>query len=99
MGAQLNPQHEYFRTKHLQANLGGRAVRGGAVTTVSQGIKFVLHIGMTVALARLLTPEDYGLIGMVAVITGFVSMFSHLGLSNATIQKEEITAEQISTLF
>jgi PST family polysaccharide transporter len=66
---------------------------------MSQGITFVLHIGMTVVLARLLTPEDYGLIGMVAVITGFVSMFSHLGLSTATIQKEEITAEQISTLF
>ena len=36
---------------------------------------------------------------MVVVVTGFVSMFKDLGLSNATIQKEEINAEQISTLF
>ena len=53
----------------------------------------------TVVLARLLTPQDYGLIGMVAVVMGFVSMFKDMGLSVATIQKEEITAEQVSTLF
>lgn len=93
------PKHEYFHTQHLKTNLGGRTVRGGAVTIVSQGIKFLLGIGTTVVLARLLTPEDYGLIGMVIVITGFVSMFKDLGLSNATIQREEINAEQISTLF
>ena len=50
-------KREYFRTQHLQANLGGRTVRGGAVTFVSQGIKFFLGIGTTVVLARLLTPR------------------------------------------
>lgn len=99
MESQPNPQHEYFHTQHLKTNLGGRTVRGGAVTIVSQGIKFVLGIAATIVLARLLTPQDYGLIGMVVVVTGFVAMFKDLGLSNATIQREEINAEQISTLF
>jgi len=53
----------------------------------------------TVILARLLTPQDYGLIGMVAVIIGFVSIFKDLGLSSATIQRAEINSVQISTLF
>jgi PST family polysaccharide transporter len=46
-----------------------------------------------------LTPQDYGLIGMMAVIVNFVSMFKDLGLATATIQKEEIDDQQISTLF
>jgi PST family polysaccharide transporter len=50
-------------------------------------------------MARLLTPQDYGLIGMVAFVTGFVAMYKDLGLSAATIQKSEISVEQISTLF
>ena len=50
-------------------------------------------------LGRLLQPADYGLIGMVVVVTGFVSMFKDLGLSAATVQREDITSEQVSTLF
>ena len=99
MESKPKSQEEYFRTQHLKANLGGRTVRGGAVTVLTQGLKFVLGIATTVVLARLLTPQDYGLIGMVVVVTGFVSMFKDLGLSNATIQRDEINAEQISTLF
>jgi PST family polysaccharide transporter len=53
----------------------------------------------TVVLARLLTPRDYGLIGMVTVITGFLTLFKDMGLSQATIQREELTHEQTSNLF
>ncbi len=91
--------NRHFRTDHLTVDLGLRTARGGAVTIASQGIKFFTGIAATVVLARLLTPQDYGLIGMVAVVTGFISMFKDLGLSAATIQKEQITADQISTLF
>jgi len=66
---------------------------------VSHGMKFSVSIVSTAILARLLTPQDYGLIGMVAVATNFVSMFKDLGLSFATIQRSEISNEQISTLF
>ena len=89
----------HFRTEHLQEDLASRTTRGGMVTLSSQGLKFGLGIAATVILARLLTPQDYGLIGMVAVITGFVSIFKDLGLSLVTIQREEINSEQISTLF
>lgn len=92
-------ENRHFRTDHLKDDLGGRTARGGVVTIASQGLKFFTSMAATVVLARLLTPQDYGLIGMVAVVTGFVSMFKEMGLSVATIQKEEIFANQISTLF
>jgi O-antigen/teichoic acid export membrane protein len=94
-----DPSQEYFDTEHLTTTIASRTARGGAVTIVSHGVKFALSIGATAALARLLTPHDYGLIGMVAVFTGFVAMFKDLGLSLATVQRAEISYEQISTLF
>jgi O-antigen/teichoic acid export membrane protein len=89
----------YFQTDHLKADLKGRAARGGAVTLASQTLKFVLSMVVTVVLARLLTPQDYGLIGMVVVVTGFITLFKDIGLASATIQRAEINHQQISTLF
>src|SRR5215207_2097159 len=94
-----NSSREYFDTEHLNAGIASRTARGGVVTIVSHGLKFALSIVATAILARLLTPQDYGLIGMVVVFTGFVAMFKDLGLSFATVQRPEITDEQISTLF
>ncbi len=90
---------KYFRTDHLRVNLGGKAARGGFIAITSQGLKFVVMLAATSVMARLLTPADYGLIGMVAFVTGFVSLYKDLGLSAATIQRAEINSEQISTLF
>ena len=89
----------FFHTDHLMNTIGGRTARGGVVTMTSHGLKFAVSIAATAILARLLTPGDYGLIGMVAVATNFVVMFKDLGLSLATVQKGEISSQQISTLF
>ncbi|HEY2963688.1 MAG TPA: lipopolysaccharide biosynthesis protein [Pyrinomonadaceae bacterium] len=97
--APVDPGQEYFDTEHLTTTIASRTARGGVVTIASHGLKFALSIGATAILARLLSPQDYGLIGMVAVFTGFVSMFKDLGLSLATVQRAEISYEQISTLF
>ncbi|MGE5100733.1 MAG: oligosaccharide flippase family protein, partial [Deltaproteobacteria bacterium] len=89
----------YLRTDDLVSGLGDRTARGGVVTISSQVIKFILSMISTVILARLLTPEDYGLVGMVAVITGFVAIFKDLGLSSATVQSAELKESQITMLF
>lgn len=53
----------------------------------------------TAVLARLLSPEDYGLIGMTTAVTGFIQLFQSMGLSEATIQCKEINHKQASALF
>lgn len=88
-----------FKTEHLKENLKVATIRGGAATFISQGIKFIINTFSTLVLARLLTPSDFGLIGMVSVFTGFVLLFKDLGLSVATIQSDKISVEQVSTLF
>lgn len=98
-GASITFADDFFQTKHLQKDLKERTVRGGAVTIVNQAFKFVIRMGSTVVLARMLAPEDYGLLGMVTVITGFIELFKDLGLSAATVQQPQINHKQVSTLF
>ncbi len=97
--AEESLQNNFFDTEYLKADLKGRSVRGGAVTMGAQWTKFCLQMASMIVLARLLTPQDFGLIAMVMVVTGFVTMFKDMGLSLATVQKAEINHEQISTLF
>lgn len=80
-------------------NLGTKAVRGATITLAAQGVKFALSLGITMILARLLTPRDYGLFAMAAVFTGLVAIFRDGGLSIATVQRAKITDAQVSTLF
>jgi O-antigen/teichoic acid export membrane protein len=95
----VSASQQHFRTDHLLPDLKGRSVRGGVITLGAQGVKFVLQLGSTAVLARLLTPADFGLIAMVATFTGFAALFKDLGLSQATVQREHVTHEQVSTLF
>lgn len=90
---------DFFTTKHIEANLKRATVRGGAVTMSAQAAKFILQLGSTAVLARLLTPNDYGLIAMLLAVTSFFMVFQDLGLSLATIQRAEISRELVNTLF
>jgi PST family polysaccharide transporter len=90
---------DFLDAEGLKADLKWRSVRGGAATLLGQVAKMALRTARIVILARLLTPEDYGLIAMVAAFTNFVMMFRDIGLSMATVQKAEVNHSQISTLF
>jgi PST family polysaccharide transporter len=74
-------------------------VKGSFATGLSQGLAMGFSIVSAVVLARLLDPDDFGLIGMVTVFVNFLFIFKDIGLSDATIQKEHISSSQISTLF
>ena len=80
-------------------SLGRRAVRGVAATAGGQWARFVIHIGSTMILARLVTPEDYGLVTMIVAITGLIERLLTVGLRTATIQRRELNNAQVSALF
>lgn len=81
------------------SDLKTQAVRSVVVTLGAQVIKFVLGLGITMVLARLLTPKDYGIVAMVGVITGLMAVFRDGGLSVVTVQRADISDAQVSTLF
>lgn len=89
----------WFSRGHLMDDLKGRSVSGGVNTVGAQLISFVLTIGSTAILARLLMPEDYGLVAMVTAVIGFVMTLKEVGLSEAIIQKESVNHKEVSALF
>ena len=76
-----------------------KTLRGGVAKLCGQAGNFALRLGSMVVLARLLSPQDFGLVAMVTVVTGVYELFTSAGLSSATIQRFAITNQQISTLF
>ncbi|MBN1696508.1 MAG: lipopolysaccharide biosynthesis protein [Spirochaetales bacterium] len=89
----------YFNADHLQDGLNKKAIKGGGITVISRFIVYLVQMGGTIILSRILAPEDFGLIAMVTSLTGFFMVFQDMGLSDATIQKKDITHQQVSNLF
>lgn len=90
---------DYFDDTDVTVNMTGNIVRGSGFVFGSSIVKFLISIGATAILARLLDPEDYGLLAMVFVITNFLNLFRDMNLSLATVQREKITHSQVSTIY
>jgi PST family polysaccharide transporter len=60
---------------------------------------FVLQLAVSVILARLLSPADFGLLSAALVVVYFASMFSTLGFGSALIQRQELTPRHVNTGF
>jgi len=97
--AASHPSDRHIDTGHLLKNLGGRALSGGVVTAAAQIIKFGLNLGGVIILARLLSPQDFGLVAMAGALMPILRTFREGGLSTATVQRENITHAQVSNLF
>lgn len=91
----------------VSAELGGVAggslrratMRAGTEMFIAQWVKLVCQFGSTMIMSRLLAPAEVGLVAMVTAVTGVLQVFRDGGLSTATVQREEITDAQVSTLF
>ena len=88
-----------FDHQRLRGDLKLRSVQGGALTLGVEFSRFVVRVASGMALARLLTPEDFGVVAMVVAVANFAALFRDLGLAVATIQRERVTHEQLSNLF
>lgn len=60
-----------------------------------QGIQFVIGI----LLARVLSPSDYGMVGMLAIFTAVASTLINSGFSTALVRKTDRTQTDLSTTF
>ncbi len=61
----------------------------------TQGIQFVVQI----VLARLLLPEDFGVVAIVTVFISLANVFVHGGLNTALIQKKDADDADFSSVF
>ena len=80
-------------------DLKQKVVQGGTAKLLGQAANFVLRLAFLAVMARLLSPEEFGLVAMVTVVTVFYGLLTSAGLSSATIQRVTVTDVQMSTLF
>lgn len=59
----------------------------------------LMSLIVSIVLARLLRPEDYGVVAIVLVIIGFLNIFSSMGIGPAIIQRNDFTQKDINDLF
>lgn len=76
-----------------------KSLHSGAISILAQAVNTAVQIGTTICLARLLVPEDFGLVAMVSALTGFANVLMDLGTRDAAVQRPQITQEELSTLF
>lgn len=73
-------------------------VQGIAWTGVTRWLTQLLSWASTLVVARLLTPSDYGLVGMATVYVGFVHMINDFGLTAAIIHQRDLDEHQLARL-
>lgn len=80
-------------------SLTGRVVKGFSWLVAGQAIQRISGLVITAALARLLMPEDFGLIALTTTAVGLVSILSEAGLTNALVQRLDIVEEHLTSAF
>jgi len=75
------------------------ALRGAAVTMLSQTAVFAVQMLATVVLARLLTPADFGLLAMVTTFSLLLMNFGLNGFTEVVLQREDVDHRLASNLF
>ncbi|RZI60119.1 MAG: lipopolysaccharide biosynthesis protein [Pseudomonas sp.] len=97
-GNTISSNEDEFITVNV-ADIRRKSVRGGMHTVISQAVLTVVQMASTVVLARLLSPNDFGILAMVLAVTGFAKIFRDMGLSSAAIQRKRLTAQLQDNLF
>jgi O-antigen/teichoic acid export membrane protein len=80
-------------------DLKHRTTRGAFASIAGQSTNVALRLGSMMILARMLTPRDFGLIGMSGTCIELLALLQDAGLVAAAVQSPTLSHEQSSTLF
>lgn len=79
--------------------LGRKSAVGIAWTVGGLALGEPVRVIITAVLARLLTPQDFGVLGMAAVVTGLVAVANDFGLQTAIVQRERVSKDELDSVF
>lgn len=67
--------------------------------TIDKYSGLVLSILVSMVLARLLSPAEFGIIALASVLLAFIGLLSNMGLGPAIIQERNLTQKEINSIF
>lgn len=88
-----------FAAAQSVSGLRRLSVRGGIATGLAQVLSIAFNLTGLAVVARILGPAEYGLLAIVTSFTGLAAVLSDLGLAQATVQRQQLDKQQVSTLF
>lgn len=83
----------------MSNSLKKQAVSGVAWTSVERFAQQIIQFVIGVAIARVLSPADYGVVGMTAIFFAIANTFIDSGFGSALIQKKNRNEDDYSTCF
>jgi len=83
----------------MQESLREKSVRATAWSAIERFSLIGIQFAVQIVLARLLTPADYGIVGMLAVFLAISQTFVDCGFTSALIQNQKRTERDLATAF
>lgn len=83
----------------VEGSLKEKTVRGVGWSAIDNVAQYAVSFIVSIVLARLLSPDDYGLIGIIAIFTAVCNSLINAGFSQALIRKTNITEDDYNTVF
>ncbi|MFC5269489.1 lipopolysaccharide biosynthesis protein [Adhaeribacter terreus] len=80
-----------------EKKLTERTLSGFLWMITGSGIQMGLKIGVLAILARLISPKDFGIVGMAVIAVDFSKMFSQMGVGPAIVQRKELENRHLTT--
>ncbi len=74
-------------------------VSGVIYTSIAKYLGIFLSIIISAILARLLQPEDFGIVAVATVIIGFINLITDFGLGPAIVQNDTLSRNDLKHLF
>lgn len=83
----------------MSKSFGEEMFSGVLYTAIAKYSGIIVSLIITAVLARMITPEDFGVVAIATVFISFFAILSDLGLGAAIVQKQDLTSEDLSSLF
>lgn len=80
-------------------SLKNKTVKGVAWSGIDNVAQFGVTFLVSIVLARLLSPDDYGLIGIITIFTAVCTTLINGGFTTALIRKKDATDDDYNTVF
>lgn len=82
-----------------EQNLKDKTVKGVGWSAIDNVAQYAVSFVVSIVLARLLSPEDYGLLGIIAIFTAVCTALINGGFGSALIRKKDATNDDYNTAF
>jgi len=80
-------------------SLKNKTIKGVGWNSIDRIANYGISFLVGIVLARLLSPEEYGILGIISIFTAIFNIILDSGLSTALIRKDGVTEEDYCTVF